>query len=602
MHRYFARRPYNVFSELIDHYTNENDVVLDPFCGGGVTLVEGSLLKRRVIGFDLNPLAVFITKTELEYVDLEKLKKIKDEIKIKFHKYDKKFFVTSCRKCQKTTSVDWFEYSPIIKCNFCMKKFSLMLSKKKKIGTWICPNCSELIKFSPNSKTKYELTRICYSCIHCENHEITSATKNDKVRETRIKSLFKKEFKKLNIPNTIIPDCNMQRESALHKKDIIYFNQFFTERHLMLLSYLKNIILEYDDFKEWLLLAFSSTLRYTNKMVTSNPKWRKDRPLEWAKPGFWLPAIHLEANVWEEFSRRMNAIILGKNDFQLKLTETINNISDPKQLVKSSKTGFHVSTHSATNMPLESNSVDCVITDPPYGSYVQYADLSNFWTCWLPEIRGMGKIINDSEEAVISRKNFPGHKDVHHYQKILEKSFVECFRVLKPESFLVLTFNNREPRAWASLLIAISKAGFEFPKNGVIFQDGVSAYKHTSQSRRNGSVIGDFIFSFKKPLLKKKKINRNSKNSKIDYQDLLIKSIRNILTKKGPTSPTELMKEIYKENIPKFLEQIKSFKTELDYETFLNDIDRVKIFDSHQKVFLEKYFYYDGEKWSLGNN
>jgi len=214
----------------------------------------------------------------------------------------------------------------------------------------------------------------------------------------------------------------------------------------------------------------------------------------------------------------------------------------------------------------------------------------------------MGKIINDSEEAVISRKNFPGHKDVHHYQKILEKSFVECFRVLKPESFLVLTFNNREPRAWASLLIAISKAGFEFPKNGVIFQDGVSAYKHTSQSRRNGSVIGDFIFSFKKPLLKKKKINRNSKNSKIDYQDLLIKSIRNILTKKGPTSPTELMKEIYKENIPKFLEQIKSFKTELDYETFLNDIDRVKIFDSHQKVFLEKYFYYDGEKWSLGNN
>jgi len=49
MHRYFARRPYNVFSELIKHYTEEGDVILDPFCGGGVTIVEGLLLKRKVI-------------------------------------------------------------------------------------------------------------------------------------------------------------------------------------------------------------------------------------------------------------------------------------------------------------------------------------------------------------------------------------------------------------------------------------------------------------------------------------------------------------------------------------------------------------------------
>ena len=39
MHRYFARRPHNVFRHLIEHYTDEGDVILDPFCGGGVTVV-----------------------------------------------------------------------------------------------------------------------------------------------------------------------------------------------------------------------------------------------------------------------------------------------------------------------------------------------------------------------------------------------------------------------------------------------------------------------------------------------------------------------------------------------------------------------------------
>ncbi|MCR5018935.1 MAG: site-specific DNA-methyltransferase, partial [Bacteroidales bacterium] len=35
IHKYFARRPHNVFSELISSFTDENDIVVDPFCGGG---------------------------------------------------------------------------------------------------------------------------------------------------------------------------------------------------------------------------------------------------------------------------------------------------------------------------------------------------------------------------------------------------------------------------------------------------------------------------------------------------------------------------------------------------------------------------------------
>ena len=48
IHRYFARRPWNVFKQLIEIYSNEGDIIVDPFCGGGVTIYEGLKLSRKV--------------------------------------------------------------------------------------------------------------------------------------------------------------------------------------------------------------------------------------------------------------------------------------------------------------------------------------------------------------------------------------------------------------------------------------------------------------------------------------------------------------------------------------------------------------------------
>ena len=40
IHRYFARRPWNVFKNLIETFSDQNNIILDPFCGGGVTIYE----------------------------------------------------------------------------------------------------------------------------------------------------------------------------------------------------------------------------------------------------------------------------------------------------------------------------------------------------------------------------------------------------------------------------------------------------------------------------------------------------------------------------------------------------------------------------------
>ncbi|MFA5276515.1 MAG: DNA methyltransferase, partial [Candidatus Omnitrophota bacterium] len=66
VHRYFARRPWNVFRQLIEVYSSNNEIVLDPFCGGGVTIYEGIRLHRRLVGFDINPLSIFIVHNMLK--------------------------------------------------------------------------------------------------------------------------------------------------------------------------------------------------------------------------------------------------------------------------------------------------------------------------------------------------------------------------------------------------------------------------------------------------------------------------------------------------------------------------------------------------------
>src|SRR5438046_2122764 len=62
VHPYFTRRPANVVRAYLQRYSQEEDVVLDPFGGTGVTAIEAFLLRRRAIQNDLNPFANFIAQ------------------------------------------------------------------------------------------------------------------------------------------------------------------------------------------------------------------------------------------------------------------------------------------------------------------------------------------------------------------------------------------------------------------------------------------------------------------------------------------------------------------------------------------------------------
>lgn len=77
--------PY-VPRNIILRYSKEGELVLDQFVGSGTTLIEAEALNRKAIGFDINPVALSITRsrikcadTELLHGDASKLYQISDE-------------------------------------------------------------------------------------------------------------------------------------------------------------------------------------------------------------------------------------------------------------------------------------------------------------------------------------------------------------------------------------------------------------------------------------------------------------------------------------------------------------------------------------------
>ncbi len=72
LHDYPARMIPQIAQRLIANYTNEGDIILDPFCGSGTTLVEARLANRSAIGGDINPFAVLLAKAKATPIDFNK--------------------------------------------------------------------------------------------------------------------------------------------------------------------------------------------------------------------------------------------------------------------------------------------------------------------------------------------------------------------------------------------------------------------------------------------------------------------------------------------------------------------------------------------------
>lgn len=75
-YRYPARFSPIFVRAAIETFTERGDTVLDPFMGGGTTLVEACALGRRAIGTDINSLSVFVTKAKTTLLSEHDMKEV----------------------------------------------------------------------------------------------------------------------------------------------------------------------------------------------------------------------------------------------------------------------------------------------------------------------------------------------------------------------------------------------------------------------------------------------------------------------------------------------------------------------------------------------
>lgn len=504
IHRYFARRPWNVFEAIISEFTKPGDTVLDPFMGGGTTIYEASKLGRAAIGCDLNPLSIFIVESMFTTTGATKISEVRDQIFETLKRYEGPVKL-QCQTCGGQGRIEWCELVHTVLCPNCESVCSLSDDQKVAPGRYRCPNaeCSYSKGFAA-ARVRRQEPKYKYSVVKCEQCPATWTEEFSDWHMTELKRIVQELLVELDsrgvpIGKTPIPkDWDRQHEDLLFAKGFECFEDLFTRRNYLELLLLRDEIgKKTADPKTYRALRFalSDSIRDVNIMSFTNSGWQAGKPTTWSKHAYWTPSEFCEVSVSQAFSKSVQALLRCiefnvSTGFPGKLVDKL-----PKNGLAPAEVMLHAG--SISTLEIEANSVDAVITDPPYGSNVQYAELSHFWFPWNRDLYKSDA--NFVSEAVVNRKqNFVGAKGYLEYESSLTKVFSASYRALKPRGILALTFNNKDLRAWVALLVSITRAGFNYVPNSVYFQDGVANYRQTAHTRFEGSPFGDFVYIFEK--------------------------------------------------------------------------------------------------------
>lgn len=113
----------------------------------------------------------------------------------------------------------------------------------------------------------------------------------------------------------------------------------------------------------------------------------------------------------------------------------------------------------------ESSTFDLVITDPPFGGLMQYAEVADFFHVWLrlslkdkyPDVY-TPEYTPKAVEAVANKARNPRDSD-QFYQRVLTKCWTEAARAMKPAGILAFTFHHSEDGPWVAVLESLFEAG-----------------------------------------------------------------------------------------------------------------------------------------------
>jgi adenine-specific DNA methylase len=336
-----------------------------------------------------------------------------------------------------------------------------------------------------------EMFAIEYYCPQCKGRDYKSVDEEDIRLFEKAKSDW--DAVKDQVMGKLVPDQEIPEKDRADIRPINYnyryFHQMFNERQLLCLSLLLGEILKVQQprIQEALLLAYSDSLRAVNMFATYHAGHAQMRDL-FAHHAYIPPAQVAETNVWGTGMGFLSCYANFKEGVEYRLRPWSANIGGkpPRKLIGDGVEGRLASSYSdlvenncntllrcgtAEDLSfLPSQSVDAVITDPPYCDNVMYGELADFFYVWqrlglkdsYPWYRPSYTPKKSEGELVVITG---GSQEEQQRQRMefwlgLIRCYRECRRVLKDDGFMVFTFHHSQPWAWAGLLWSILESGF----------------------------------------------------------------------------------------------------------------------------------------------
>lgn len=127
---------------------------------------------------------------------------------------------------------------------------------------------------------------------------------------------------------------------------------------------------------------------------------------------------------------------------------------------------------SALSLPLRSESVDAVVTDPPYDGMIDYSDASDLFYVWLKRVLHStdpafgitahpAGVQEKAQEIIVKRGGLTAgdHRTSEFYNSSLAAALQEARRVVRGEGVVTIVFGHNDPDVWRDLLLVIDNAG-----------------------------------------------------------------------------------------------------------------------------------------------
>ena len=487
-HTYHTKVPHRAIMRYILHYTQPGDVIYDGFCGSGMVGIAAQMCGNRdavtSLGFqvgengkifsgissedkkkswvhfsdigarqallnDLSPAATFTAAKYNSEFDIDRYEEEFSRVLRQLYDEIGWMYETNHSDGKTIGKINYTVWSEIFNCIDCSEEIVFLeqafdFTRKEVLDEFPCPNCGSLCskknmelcfesKYDALTNTMQKYPKrvpvlICYS--------VGKDVYEKKVDSNDFKIIS--EIAKLNCPESVpvfsLPEMQMARVGRMKTTFTTHIHKFFIDRQAQSLGRLWELITQIDSnsIRQMMLWTIEQSIpgmSILNRYQSSHFS-QVNRQLAGF---FYVPSQMSECSPWYNLEGKIKRIIKAFSSVEFTNGSICTFTGDC----------------SKSNIP--SNSIDYIFTDPPFGENIYYSDLNLLIEAWH------GVRTNAITEAIVDRVK---KKSLFDYQILVEKCFLEYYRVLKPGRWITIEFSNTKASVWNSIQAAIANAGF----------------------------------------------------------------------------------------------------------------------------------------------